>query len=147
MKIHELKILPQYFEKVLDGSKTFELRKDDRGFEVGDILILKEFKEGFIDNTKGDPVEIEKRGYTGRTIVKRISYIYKGCSNGLGLRSGFVILALKDGSEADVKDILKGMILNENIVLNSTSERIILDKDKAFKRFFRLWNKQNNINI
>lgn len=49
MKMHELKILPEYFEKVLDGSKTFELRKDDRGFNVGDILILREYIPGYRD--------------------------------------------------------------------------------------------------
>lgn len=33
MKIHELKILPKYYEKVLSGEKRFELRKDDRNFK------------------------------------------------------------------------------------------------------------------
>lgn len=96
MKTHELKILPQYFEKVLDGSKTFEIRKDDRGFEVGDILVLKEFQQGCIDCTQGEPIETEKRGYTGRVIKKEISYILKGGISGMGLRKGFSILALKD---------------------------------------------------
>jgi ASC-1-like (ASCH) protein len=43
MKIHELKILPQYFNDVQDGSKNFEIRKNDRGFAVGDKIILKEY--------------------------------------------------------------------------------------------------------
>ena len=38
--IHELKTWPQFWPALCDGSKTFELRKNDRGFEVGDILIL-----------------------------------------------------------------------------------------------------------
>lgn len=45
MKIHELKILPQYFEEVLKGNKTFEIRKNDRDFKIRDILILKEWAE------------------------------------------------------------------------------------------------------
>ena len=73
MKIHELKILPQYFEKVLDGSKTFELRKDDRGYEVGDILILKEFNVGLEDHTDGEPIVIQEAGYTGRTMYGAVS--------------------------------------------------------------------------
>lgn len=28
MKMHELKILPQYFQAVWNGTKTFELRKE-----------------------------------------------------------------------------------------------------------------------
>lgn len=43
MKTHELKILPQYFKAVQNGSKTFELRKNDRRFKVGDTLILREW--------------------------------------------------------------------------------------------------------
>ena len=38
MKIHELKIQLPYFEAVYTGLKTFEFRKDDRGFEVGDLI-------------------------------------------------------------------------------------------------------------
>lgn len=101
MKTHELKILPQYFERVLDGTKTFEIRKDDRGFEVGDILILKEYQNGCVDHTQGEPVVIEERGYTGREIKKQISYILKGGIHGMGLRKGFSILALKDAENSD----------------------------------------------
>lgn len=38
--IHELKILPEYFEAVTSGRKQFEIRKNDRDFKVGDQLIL-----------------------------------------------------------------------------------------------------------
>ena len=39
---HDLKILPQYFEAVIKGRKKFELRKNDRDFNVGCILLNKE---------------------------------------------------------------------------------------------------------
>jgi hypothetical protein len=42
-RVHELKTWPPFFQAIVDGEKSFELRKDDRGFEVGDILVLKEF--------------------------------------------------------------------------------------------------------
>ncbi|MDU7365400.1 DUF3850 domain-containing protein [Clostridium sp.] len=96
MKIHELKIYPQYFSEVLSGNKTFELRKNDRGFEVGDVLILKEFTPGIYDSTRTEKVAVQTKGYTGKEIKKVISYIYKGCENGLGLRSGFCILGLQN---------------------------------------------------
>lgn len=44
-KTHELKILSEYFWDIAEGRKTFEIRKNDRNFQVGDYLILKEFKE------------------------------------------------------------------------------------------------------
>ncbi len=42
-KIHELKILPQFLYSVIKGDKTFEVRKNDRDFEVGDIVRLREW--------------------------------------------------------------------------------------------------------
>lgn len=45
MKIqeHVLKILPEYHEAVAKGDKTFEIRKNDRGFKVGDWIKLLEY--------------------------------------------------------------------------------------------------------
>jgi len=40
---HELKIWPQYYCRVVDGSKTFEVRKNDRGFQPGDEVTLREW--------------------------------------------------------------------------------------------------------
>lgn len=40
---HNLKIEPQYFEAVIDGKKRFEIRNNDRNFEVGDEVILNEW--------------------------------------------------------------------------------------------------------
>lgn len=63
MKTHNLKTWPEYYQKVLDGTKTFELRKDDRGFKVGDELCLHEWEKGV--------------GYTGPTVTKKIAYILR----------------------------------------------------------------------
>jgi len=51
MKIqHELKCHPIYFERIVSGQKKFEVRKNDRNFQVGDTLLLKEY-----DPEKGWP--------------------------------------------------------------------------------------------
>lgn len=79
MKTHELKILPKYFNDVWDGVKTFELRKDDRDYKVGDYLRLLEFENG---------------NYTGKEVNFKISYLLRDCEE-YGLKEGFVILGIK----------------------------------------------------
>ena len=44
--IHELKTWPEFFDAVDRGEKTFEVRLDDRGFQVGDTLRLQRFRPG-----------------------------------------------------------------------------------------------------
>jgi len=39
---HVLKTDPEVFEALVSGRKTYELRRDDRGFAVGDRLTLRE---------------------------------------------------------------------------------------------------------
>lgn len=56
--IHELKILPEFFEAVTSGRKQFEIRKNDRNFKVGDQLILKEF-DWLRDEYTGDSYKVE----------------------------------------------------------------------------------------
>lgn len=79
MTTHELKTCPDFFCAVLSGEKTFELRYDDRGFRVGDMLILLEWS----------PAE---QGFTGRGIKKRVSYILSS----FALHPGWVCMALAD---------------------------------------------------
>ncbi len=66
---HELNIWPQYYTRVADGSKTFEIRNNDRGFQAGDIVDLREFdpklRESFIENDcyTNSPILRFKIGY------------------------------------------------------------------------------------
>ncbi|MEG0259568.1 MAG: DUF3850 domain-containing protein [Lysinibacillus sp.] len=41
MATHDLKILPEYLEAVVSGKKTFEIRKNDRDFQVGDRIFFE----------------------------------------------------------------------------------------------------------
>lgn len=77
-KRHELKCWPEYFRKILSGHKTFEIRKDDRNFQEGDELLLREWH----------PIG---QGYSGREVVRSVAYIIRG---GFGLREGYVCMAL-----------------------------------------------------
>jgi hypothetical protein len=62
MKKHELKIYPEYFWPVLHCQKTFEIRRNDIDFQVGDILVLKEY----------NPLT---ESYSGFVVEKTITYI------------------------------------------------------------------------
>jgi len=74
---HELKIAPEYFKKVLSKEKTFEFRYNDRNYQVGDILKLKEYDNG---------------QYTGRETSVKITYILQ---NFKGLKPNYAILSIK----------------------------------------------------
>lgn len=75
---HELKIYKKYLDAILNGEKMFEIRKDDRGFRVGDTLLLKEW-----DNIK----------YSGRELKVVITYILH--DNFIGISPGYVALGIK----------------------------------------------------
>ncbi len=77
MDTHELKTWPQPFQAVWDGGKTYEVRKNDRGFKVGDQLRLREW----VPSEEGIRVVIE--GYTGREILAEVRYMTPGGSFGL----------------------------------------------------------------
>lgn len=63
MKI-EKKVWPEYFQKLVDGDKTFELRLADFRCKSGDVLVLREW----------DP---NSRDYTGRVLEKEVTYVFK----------------------------------------------------------------------
>ncbi len=79
--IHTLKIWPQYFAQVRKYKKNFELRFNDRDFQVGDILRLVEF----------DPAN---QKFTGEVEYRPIAYILKGNDAEIfGLKQGYCILS------------------------------------------------------
>jgi hypothetical protein len=81
---HELKTWPEFYIPIVSGEKTFELRKDDRGFKVGDILRLREWRRlRIVDG-------IAEGEYTGRETRRYVSYVLSG----MGLEPGVVCMGL-----------------------------------------------------
>lgn len=76
--LHELKCLPAYFAAVCDGSKPFEVRRADRPFADGDVLLLHEWCEE----------------YTGRTQAVLVTYVL-GHRDHEGIRRGFCVLGVR----------------------------------------------------
>jgi len=76
MTVHELKTWPKYFEPVCSGLKRFELRRNDRNYQVGDQLLLKEWKPTITyDDGKGGQTVCSH--YTGREALVEVDYIMK----------------------------------------------------------------------
>lgn len=78
-KVHYLKTWTPFFKDIKNGIKNFEVRKNDRDYEVGDTLILEEF-------------EPTTEKYTGAWIPKEI--IYK-LDDTRFVKENFIILGLK----------------------------------------------------
>ena len=94
MKTHSLKCWREPFEAVLSGRKTFEYRRDDRGFCEGDEILLCEW-----DPSK-EPAHshlFANGWYTGRKLVARVSYILHG--GRFGVPEGYVVMSLCDAKE------------------------------------------------
>lgn len=83
---HRIKIWPIFFESVLDGSKIFEYRINDRDYRKGDLVLMEEFCP-------------EKEVYTGRWVEAEIGFVFHIA------RTRFCIWSIlnkregKDGSE------------------------------------------------
>lgn len=90
MRTHRLKVLPEFFAALLDGSKTFEIRKDDRGFMVGDMLFLCEWDPG-ADADHG-PGPSDALRYTGREMERVVTYKFAGGRH--GIPEGVCVLGL-----------------------------------------------------
>ncbi|MBS3118941.1 DUF3850 domain-containing protein [Candidatus Woesearchaeota archaeon] len=60
----EKKVWPEYFQKILDGKKTYELRLADFECQEGDVLVLREWNS------------VDKQ-FTGRVLEKAVTYVGK----------------------------------------------------------------------
>lgn len=73
---HDLKTVSPHFEQVQSGEKTFELRYNDRNYQVGDLLHLRHYDGN----------------YTGPSITVEVTHIL---DNFPGLKPGWIIMSIK----------------------------------------------------
>jgi hypothetical protein len=86
---HELKIWPQFYARVADGSKTFEVRDADRGFQQGDSVTLREWDPEPVNATDSRT----PKGYTASPPLKfLVGYVHILD----GLKVIFSLLPLKE---------------------------------------------------
>lgn len=87
MATHELKTWPEPFAAVLAVTKRHEIRVDDRGYAVGDVLVLQEWEPKCCDETRSP------FGYTGRALTVRVTYLTPG--GAWGLPAGLCVMSIE----------------------------------------------------
>lgn len=95
MSEHALKVVAPYMDALLDGSKTFEVRRNDRAFQRGDTLLLWEPQE----HATGpcalvDCPLVHRRPI--RQLRKVVAFVYSGDPRFGGIEPGHVVLSLAD---------------------------------------------------
>jgi ParB family chromosome partitioning protein len=81
MTVHELKTWSEYYRAIARGDKKHELRKNDRGFKLGDHLHLREW------------LAIGKGDYTGHSIVVEVTYVSEPSTMN-GLQEGYCCMSI-----------------------------------------------------
>jgi len=87
---HTLKCWPEWFAALAAGTKTLELRPDDRGYAVGDTLLLREW----------DPTTA---AYTARALTATVTHVLRD-PDGRWLQPGVVALSLADVCRVPARD-------------------------------------------
>ena len=82
MTIHSMKLKDEFFDAVQCGMKNFEVRYDDRGFRIGDIVEMKRTFDGL------PPIDDDE------VIKRRIVYILRHEDFPDALKEGYVVLGL-----------------------------------------------------
>ncbi len=80
MKTHRLKCHPSVFRSIAAKVKTWDFRKNDRDYDVGDVLVLREYDPG----PCGD--------YSGSVIETTVTYIMHG--GRFGIPEGYCIMSI-----------------------------------------------------
>ena len=89
---HELKCLSVYFDAMKRGEKTFDVRRDDRGFQRGDTVKQMRlhdsgpYKDREVERNYGD-------GKPTHVLTRKISFILTGGQ--FGIEPGYVVLSLE----------------------------------------------------
>lgn len=90
---HKLKTDPDVFDAVMKGIKPFEIRKNDRDYQIGDELMLKKTRYTGEEMKNGKPLE-----YTGDVWTVKVIYVLYGPI--YGLQDGWCIMSTATVGEA-----------------------------------------------
>ena len=85
---HNIKLREEFCDAVYEGRKTFEIRNNDRGYQVGDYI-------------KFNPIGLDKFGFL-KPIEHPVldkKYVITYILNGWGLEKDYVVFSIKECEE------------------------------------------------
>ena len=94
MKLHELKIKEEYMIDIVCGKKTFELRKNDRDFQVDDIIRFIVVDKNHTE-TESEQASEQPACYYDEKTLYRITYVLKNVPE-YGLDKDYCILGIRE---------------------------------------------------
>lgn len=89
---HDLKCWPEFFDAIVDGRKTFEVRKNDRGYQTGDTLLLRKWDPHAATlhwvGRDNKPVVHQEHA---ASVTMRVTYVLSG----MGIEHGYVVMGIE----------------------------------------------------
>lgn len=76
-RVHELKCWPSAFRELIAGTKTFEYRRNDRDYTVGDVLRIREW-DPYVHSQAGSLDRWAQDKAYGREVKALITHIAHG---------------------------------------------------------------------
>ena len=102
MAEHKIKIKKMYYDAVLSGEKTFEIRKNDRDYKVGDIIHFVPIADNGDMIIPHNPNEY------------KITYIFHGGE--YGLENGYCVFGITPAIEKNMSDLISRSALMKDII-------------------------------
>ena len=86
--IHEIKLREEFCDAVYEGRKTFEIRKNDRGYQTGDYVRFIPISGDYFQQPIQHPLKDK---------TYEITYILSGW----GIPEGYVVFSIKEVKEQE----------------------------------------------
>ena len=123
-RAHVVKSWPAFFQAIIDGDKNFEVRYDDRHYQRGDVVLLREF----------DPAPDAEKPYTGREVQAVIGWVQHGSE--WGLADGFCAFSLvgvitPEQLQAAAEAQMQAALTNESGEVAEPTEEQVAELEKA----------------
>ncbi len=136
VRTHRLKCWPGPYREIVSGRKAFEIRKNDRGYVVGDLLVLEEWDPAKIQELKGRldsqgqptnlPVD-ETVGYTGRSVRALVTSVAEAGTWGLPPDVCVLGILIETRAEIELADG-SGHVVVERRIEERDGEAVAVDR-------------------